>query len=193
MSLKNKIISLRNNGKTYDEIKDELNCSKATISYHCQRNNLGGNNQRSTLTDDEIVKLNEYYKNHTIEECVSKFKIGKSTVTKHTDNKRELNNLTKEEKKVKNYKRVKSHRQKIKEKSIEYKGNKCEKCGYDKCKWAFDFHHTDSKTKDFTISKYSTLSWDRIKKELDKCILVCANCHREIHYEEEQNKLKYGL
>lgn len=78
--------------------------------------------------------------------------------------------------------RTVKHRQKIKRKSIEYKGGKCEKCGYNKCVYALDFHHVDKTTKDFGIS-VKTLSWERTKKELDKCILICSNCHRELHFE----------
>ncbi len=92
------------------------------------------------------------------------------------------------ERKNRNYNRVKSHRQKIKEKAVEYKGGKCEKCGYDKCNWAFDFHHLNSNEKDFNLSSNLTISWDKLKKELDKCIMVCANCHRELHYEEYTKK-----
>lgn len=66
---------------------------------------------------------------------------------------------------------------------IEYKGNKCICCGYDKCIEALDFHHLDQNEKEFNISEYGdkNLNWLELKKELDKCILVCANCHREIH------------
>lgn len=97
--------------------------------------------------------------------------------------------LTDEERKIKNYEKVKSHRQKIKEKAIEYKGGKCEKCGYDKCKWVFDFHHLNPEEKDFGISRYSVLAWEKVKKELDKCIMLCANCHRELHYNAYNNGL----
>jgi hypothetical protein len=66
--------------------------------------------------------------------------------------------------------------------SVAYKGNKCQCCGYDRCLDALDFHHFDFTQKDFGISaKGYTRSWDKIKEELDKCVLVCANCHREIH------------
>lgn len=64
---------------------------------------------------------------------------------------------------------------------IEYKGGKCEKCGYDKYDGALEFHHLDPSKKDFAISKKKAKYIDSLKPELDKCILVCANCHRELH------------
>ena len=70
----------------------------------------------------------------------------------------------------------------IKQWALEYKGGKCECCGYNACKEALDFHHIDETKKSFGISDRNIpLDWEIIKKELDKCILVCANCHREIH------------
>lgn len=66
--------------------------------------------------------------------------------------------------------------------AIEYLGGKCSICGYNKCIDALDFHHKDPKEKEFTISKRIGKSkFNDIKSELDKCVLVCANCHREIH------------
>jgi len=76
-------------------------------------------------------------------------------------------------------------RQILKKKSVEYKGGKCEICGYDKCIDALEFHHKDPKEKEFTLSKIMSYAWSRIKKELDKCVLVCSNCHREIHSKEK--------
>ena len=76
-------------------------------------------------------------------------------------------------------------RQKLKEMAVTYKGGKCEKCGYNKCIAALDFHHLNPLEKDFSIgNKGYTRSWENIKKEIEKCILVCANCHREIHSNE---------
>ena len=64
----------------------------------------------------------------------------------------------------------------------EYKGGKCMICGYDRCLEALDFHHIDPKKKDFGSSeKGMTRSWEKIKNEVDKCVLICANCHREVH------------
>ena len=72
-------------------------------------------------------------------------------------------------------------RKQKKKKCLEYKGGKCEKCGYDKCVQALAFHHVDPKQKEFQISNFLTKKWDVLKKELDKCMLVCANCNIEIH------------
>ena len=65
--------------------------------------------------------------------------------------------------------------------AIEYKGGKCQVCGYDKYFGALEFHHIDPSTKDCNWDKLRLKSWKDIKQELDKCICVCANCHREIH------------
>lgn len=86
------------------------------------------------------------------------------------------------DRKISNVQKVIIWRQKAKLKLVESKGGKCERCGYDKCVDAFEFHHKDKNEKDFTISGKSW-SFERLKKEADKCILVCSNCHREIHYE----------
>jgi len=73
----------------------------------------------------------------------------------------------------------------LKEKCVEYCGGKCKICGYSKYVGALDFHHLDPSTKDIAFSKFRATSWDKNKdiliKELDKCILLCANCHREVH------------
>ncbi len=65
--------------------------------------------------------------------------------------------------------------------AIEYKGNKCQLCGYDRSTYALEFHHKDRGQKDITIGSNHNRSFERIRPELDKCILVCSNCHREIH------------
>lgn len=81
-----------------------------------------------------------------------------------------------------NIKAVAKRRKKLKEMAIAYKGGKCCLCGYSKCKSALDFHHINDNDKSFGLSvRGLTRSWGRTKQELDKCVLVCANCHREIH------------
>jgi len=79
---------------------------------------------------------------------------------------------------------VTKRRQRIKELIVQYKGGVCEICGYKKCIWALDLHHKNPGTKSFELSGtgYSQ-AWEKIKREADKCMLVCANCHREIEAE----------
>lgn len=71
--------------------------------------------------------------------------------------------------------------QKNKQTYIDYKGGKCEKCGYSACQEALDFHHIDSNKKDpnFTSIRYWGL--EKAKEELDRCMLLCCRCHREKH------------
>lgn len=77
---------------------------------------------------------------------------------------------------------VQKRRTKIKLMAIEYKGGKCEICAYSKSVYALEFHHKDPLQKDFSLSKGGhTRSWERVKNELDKCLILCANCHRETH------------
>jgi 5-methylcytosine-specific restriction endonuclease McrA len=74
-------------------------------------------------------------------------------------------------------------RREIKKELVDYKGGSCVICGYDKSYRSLHFHHLNPDEKDFTLGrKWGKLGFnDTIKKELDKCILVCANCHGEIH------------
>lgn len=95
-----------------------------------------------------------------------------------------------------NYRSFKNSRIRLKEKLVEYKGGKCEICGYDKCITALDFHHLNPNEKDFSLGSGSAIAFEKAKKEVDKCILVCSNCHREIHhnqileqYKEENDKM----
>jgi len=79
---------------------------------------------------------------------------------------------------------VTKRRRKIKEIAVEYKGSKCSKCGITGPNCIFDFHHLEPEKKNFAIAhKGYCRSWEQVKKELDQCILVCANCHRIIESE----------
>ena len=65
---------------------------------------------------------------------------------------------------------------------LDYLGGKCTKCGYNKCNAALDFHHLDPTKKEFPIPRKKQLTLTQpIKDELDKCTILCANCHREHH------------
>lgn len=65
---------------------------------------------------------------------------------------------------------------------IKYKGGKCIRCGYSKCQGALVFHHRDPSEKDYKICGKSLCKLDDVAKaELDKCDLLCSNCHAEVH------------
>ena len=76
-------------------------------------------------------------------------------------------------------------RNKLKEKMVDYKGGKCQAWGYQKCLAALEFHHINPEEKEFQIGGRRGVGrgkWnDTVRAELDKCILLCANCHREAH------------
>jgi len=76
--------------------------------------------------------------------------------------------------------------------AIEQFGGKCQMCGYDKCINALCFHHLDKTEKEFKPS-YIIMrwSWEKVKLELDKCILVCSNCHAEIHFLDKNVDVKH--
>lgn len=60
-------------------------------------------------------------------------------------------------------------------------GGACQLCGYDRCVTALDYHHVDPATKLFEISTGLNRSWSKVLAEAKKCVLICSNCHREIH------------
>ena len=73
----------------------------------------------------------------------------------------------------------------IKQRAVDYKGGKCQDClvSYPIC--VYDFHHLDPTQKDFKISGQGirNMEWNLIQSELDKCVLLCSNCHRLRHYD----------
>ena len=69
-----------------------------------------------------------------------------------------------------------------KTKIVELMGGKCEKCGYDKNYAALDLHHTDPSTKKYLLREMIKKSWKIITQEIQKCELLCKNCHAEHHY-----------
>jgi hypothetical protein len=60
-------------------------------------------------------------------------------------------------------------------------GGKCEFCGFSECSPALHFHHIDPSKKSFGLSNLSGKSYESLRKEAEKCVLVCANCHHKLH------------
>lgn len=85
-------------------------------------------------------------------------------------------------------KKVLEWRRDVKRKAVEYLGGKCMKCGYSKCIRALQFHHRNPEEKEFGIAQPTTKSWKKVVLELDKCDLLCANCHAE-----EEDRIYWGV
>lgn len=80
--------------------------------------------------------------------------------------------------------RVRTERKK---KLIESKGAKCERCEGEFSYECFDFHHRDPRAKEFTINQdfLTRRPWHVIEEEAEKCSLLCSNCHRSVHVQQE--------
>lgn len=166
-----KIIELRKQGKSFKTISKELKCALSTVSYHCNLEKLGGCSDR--LNDTDKIELQKLYDEIGSLKKVAKLKgHAYETVKKYVTLKNKTRQTSSES--------VILWRKRVKLRLIEYKGGKCEICGYDKCSTSLHFHHRDSNEKDFSISGKS-LSFEKLKNEVDKCVLVCSNCHGEIH------------
>lgn len=73
-----------------------------------------------------------------------------------------------------------------------YKGGTCSECGFvatEETIAAFDFHHTNPLEKEHTPSDMLMLKKSKVLKELDKCVLLCSNCHRILHHRQYRAKL----
>ena len=81
----------------------------------------------------------------------------------------------------------KARKRAVKHQLILYKGGKCIKCGYSQCEGALQLHHRIPEEKSFALSDINIskeLDMIKLYEEADKCDLLCANCHAEIHYQE---------
>lgn len=129
-------------------------------------------------TPEKIIEYQAYYNIHKqLKATANHFNLCRQTLAPYL----KLKSIrTYREISDKSVNRNKNYRRTIKQKAVDYKGGKCELCGYNKTINALEFHHLDPKQKDISISG-GTKSFEKIEKELDKCVLLCANCHREIH------------
>lgn len=174
--IKQKVINLKKEGKTYNQIIEIVNISKGSISAICKEAKLGRTiNPPIELTPEKIQECQNLYDQiGNIKEVAKQIGISYDRLRNVIVSK----TITPKN----SYDCVKTHRANIKAELIKYKGGKCEICGYDKCNQALDFHHLNPEEKDFNISQsYTYKNLAKLKLEVDKCILVCANCHREIH------------
>jgi predicted GNAT family acetyltransferase len=176
---KTKLIELIEKGYSYEKISKETGKANSTVSYwlkkHGLKTKIDKHSKRSFNNEglkrcpkcNEFKSDNEFYKRTTNEK--------RGQITSYCKN---CNT---------HYRRERMIETKLK--MMEYKGGKCVKCGLDSKDIhysVFDFHHLNPLEKDLKWDKIKYLgkgSWYKIKIELDKCELLCANCHRITHSE----------
>ncbi len=83
---------------------------------------------------------------------------------------------------------TKIRRYRAKAAAIKYLGETCKNCGWRGNQAAFQFHHTDPIKKDFIIGNVANTTWEFIKNESAKCMLLCANCHAIKHSTKSNNR-----
>lgn len=76
---------------------------------------------------------------------------------------------------------ARAHVRDFKQRCVNHLGGKCKRCGYNRSIWALHVHHRDPSFKSFKISGAQWRNWRVVVLELDKCDLLCANCHAEEH------------
>lgn len=164
-------------------MKECRNCGKEFASF-CQ----DGNGKRIDCRKREYclecnpVGQRNFWRGKRVGEDGSRFDLQeyncKTCNRKFSNRTRNLECTTCVNKRVRNKRKAKGH---------EYLGGKCEICGYDKCIDAMDIHHVNSDDKSFQLSNSWQLKWETIEKELDKCVLLCCRCHRELHAGMHEN------
>jgi hypothetical protein len=80
------------------------------------------------------------------------------------------------------YNNFQAWRQRVKLRLVEAFGGRCGLCGYDRCIRNLVFHHLDPSAKDFAITSKRIPGWANLIVEVRKCVMLCANCHGEVHH-----------
>lgn len=130
---------------------------------------------------------------NTIEELAlfctnSSYMYNKMLECKPCKNKRFKDEYYKDIEKSRLYYRTRAQGSGFKLRALAYKGNKCLDCMLEVNQdnyVIFDFHHLIPSEKEFTPSNILNHSWKKLTKELDKCVLLCSNCHRLRHHNEK--------
>jgi len=154
------LIKMIGDGMSQRRIADELSLSQSTVKYWLNKFDLKTTNKKYNRRTNSVNKF-----------CTL---CGKEI----------LNNVHNRSKCSGCVTRIRRYR--MKKRAVEYLGCYCKKCGWTGNIAAFEFHHIDG-DKNFGIGNASNKSWEIIKLELDKCELLCSNCHRIEHakYDDE--------
>jgi predicted transcriptional regulator len=156
---KDSLSTLVQSGLSQRKIAEKLSCSQANVKYWLKKYDL------LTLKNSKICK-----------------KCGKDTNKKNSSSRGHGVYCFTVCKSCHNQQRIERFRRK-KSNALAIKGGKCQRpgCGYDKCQDALEFHHIEPEQKDPHWKNMRSWSLEKTKKELEKCLLLCSNCHREKH------------
>ena len=122
-----------------------------------------------------------------------RYRIGNKEKVKETQKNYRIKNVDRikkyhEENKLKIRGKHKKHITNKRKRFSEYKSNLgCKVCGYNKCSSALDFHHISKESKIIDVSRLYNSRWDIFIYETKKCIVICRNCHAELHYNQKQD------
>lgn len=175
---KEKIIELIKKNLSQREIASFLNVSQTNLRYWLDKFELKTNIKKYNKQNHKISTEKKCSK------CNEVKKIREFYQRTNSDRKHDVGGYCKKCSNLYHSNRVKE----VKIKMIEYKGGKCERCNLnlkDSHYSVFEFHHINPKEKDVNFAKIKYQKWEVIQNEIDKCKLLCANCHRITHAEIE--------
>ena len=166
---KYKLTEMLESGMSMNDIAKKEKKGLTTIRYWCNKFDVKSNH---ASFKNSSLNLTLYKCESCGETDSSKFNGHKKSKCKKCQN-------------SKTYPKVKEWRKNTKLKLVEGFGSICSCCGLIDSPLVYDFHHLDPQSKDPKFNRIKFKSWDKIQKELDGCILVCSNCHRIIHSQNE--------
>jgi hypothetical protein len=162
---KDELAQLVGEGLTLEQLAARLDRSLSTVCYWMRRHGLKTRRaeRRATPVDERPRTVERVCARHGL------------TTYQHTGAKRHYRCL------LCRAERVARRRRQIKETLVHEAGGRCRLCGYDRWMGALQFHHVDPAEKEFNIALRGVArSLDRARREAEKCVLLCANCHAEV-------------
>lgn len=188
------VIKLRKQGWTFPQIKKELTIPLSTISTICRKVGLNVNPKHRPISLEEIANWQLLYDTGlSVQEVAKQVNRARNTVRVRIITRKQNERTESYTEYMSKY--IYNYKKRIKNILVKEHGGKCTQCGYDKNVKALQFHHLDPKQKLFGLAS-TTQSLDKCRKEMKKCILVCANCHIELEDEifklnnQNKNELK---
>ena len=176
----------------FNGISTELYCSRdcSLSDRRARRRKTEDDKKRNSKTKEE--RNRESSKKYYLKYKYPLTKKYKKEQEEKEKKKRKYGNKWDKDNKEKNAEYRRKTRIKIRGWFDDYKKTlECEFCGYNECSEVLDFHHKDEKDKKFNVGQsLNRYGKEEILKEIEKCIVLCSNCHRKLHYEEKQEKYK---